>query len=237
MSEKKPHEWDDTPPRYNAKNQLLCNAKSKRTGQTCKAIAVKGKLKCKNHGGKTPSGPAHGAFKHGHHSTKYLPQRMLEKFGEEVSDPELMAYRNDVAIFNARANELLESGESNLLWESAGQTFDALDEAIKVKNADAINEKLEELGNLLRRGRADSARWQEYYKVKDIAGRAKEREFRRLAQMEATISVEHFLAVMGMIANAAAQTITDKDSLKRFTAEIDAIWMGGNPKSRTSSDH
>ena len=46
-----------------------CSAKSKRTGVQCRAPAIKGKTKCKTHGGKstgprTPEGKAHIAAAH-----------------------------------------------------------------------------------------------------------------------------------------------------------------------------
>lgn len=52
---------------------LQCNAKSKRTGLTCRAVAIRGKTKCRHHGGystgpKTPEGRkrcAQAKTKHG----------------------------------------------------------------------------------------------------------------------------------------------------------------------------
>ena len=44
-----------------------CTAKSKRSGVTCRAPAVKGKHVCRMHGAKAgaPSGSAHGRYVHG----------------------------------------------------------------------------------------------------------------------------------------------------------------------------
>ena len=44
-----------------------CTAKSKRSGVTCRAPAVKGKRVCRMHGAKAgaPRGPAHGRYVHG----------------------------------------------------------------------------------------------------------------------------------------------------------------------------
>jgi hypothetical protein len=47
-----------------------CTAKSKRTGERCKAPAVRGWKVCRFHGarGGAPKGKANGAWKHGHYS-------------------------------------------------------------------------------------------------------------------------------------------------------------------------
>ena len=45
-----------------------CKAKSKRTGQRCRARAVRGMQVCYHHGGKSRRGLSHPNFKHGYYS-------------------------------------------------------------------------------------------------------------------------------------------------------------------------
>ena len=58
-----------------------CTAKFKRTGQRCKAPAVRGWNVCRFHGarGGAPKGKANGAWKHGHYSEAAKAERLLVK--------------------------------------------------------------------------------------------------------------------------------------------------------------
>lgn len=54
-----------------------CRAMSKRSGQPCKAPAMRGKAVCRCHGGKggAPKGKANGAWRHGHYAGDALTVR------------------------------------------------------------------------------------------------------------------------------------------------------------------
>jgi hypothetical protein len=58
-----------------------CTAKSKRTGERCKAPAVRGWNVCRFHGarGGAPKGKANGAWKHGHYSEAAKAERLIVK--------------------------------------------------------------------------------------------------------------------------------------------------------------
>jgi hypothetical protein len=68
-------------PEYPFQKASRCTAKSKRTGQRCKAPAVKGWNVCRFHGarGGAPEGEANGAWKHGHYSKAAKAERLLVK--------------------------------------------------------------------------------------------------------------------------------------------------------------
>jgi hypothetical protein len=54
-----------------------CSAKSKRSGQPCKAPAMRSKHVCRCHGamGGAPKGQANGAWRHGHYAGDAVAQR------------------------------------------------------------------------------------------------------------------------------------------------------------------
>jgi hypothetical protein len=68
-------------PEYAFQKAPRCTAKSKRTGERCKAPAVKGWNVCRFHGarGGAPEGEANGAWKHGHYSKAAKTERSLLK--------------------------------------------------------------------------------------------------------------------------------------------------------------
>ncbi len=56
-----------------------CEARSKRSGQTCRCPAIQGKTKCRMHGGKGSGAPIgnQNAWKHGDASTAVLEERRM----------------------------------------------------------------------------------------------------------------------------------------------------------------
>src|SRR3979490_713724 len=66
---------------YSFQKAPRCTAKSKRTGERCKAPAVRGWKVCRFHGarGGAPKGKANGAWKHGHYSEAAKGERLVVK--------------------------------------------------------------------------------------------------------------------------------------------------------------
>jgi len=91
----------------------------KKDGKPCKNYVVKGRTRCKHHGGKThPGGPGHPTYKHGK-TSKFLPGKLGEKFLEAYNDPELLSHRKYAAMFDVRVRQLCErlyTGEAGHLW-------------------------------------------------------------------------------------------------------------------------
>jgi len=181
---------------------------------------MRGKTKCRSHGGATPSGPAAGRYKHGRYS-KFLPSRLVTKFKDAMDDPELTQYRHSIALLTARLYELLEEGESELLWSKTQEAFRELEAAIPAENQASIRASLNALHGLIKRGRADSLRWREVYDVVERAGRMKEREHKRVAQLEQMISVEQFFEFINVVLLILTKNVQDKEALRTIVREID----------------
>ena len=82
-----------------------CTAKAKRTGKRCRANAIRGKDKCRVHGGMTP-------VKHGFYS-KYKSQRCTTRIEELLEDPDLLDMRRPIAVLEALTSQLLEKLEKS----------------------------------------------------------------------------------------------------------------------------
>src|SRR5437667_9187740 len=101
----------------------LCGAKT-RKGPPCANPAMENG-RCRMHRGKAVKGIAHPNFKTGKYS-KYLPERMLARYQEAQSDPNLIELRGEVALtdtFLADQLSKLDRGESGELWERLQDAF------------------------------------------------------------------------------------------------------------------
>jgi len=217
-------------PRYRD-GTLLCNAKN----NTCGAFAMSGGLKCYNHGGATPRGPAAGRYA-GKGRSAYVPTRITDKFLEAMEDPDLCEYRADVALYEARLRELGEGIDSRLLWTYVSEAFGALQAGIKADNQAQVGEALTQMHSLINRGSADALRWREIYDVLERQGRAKEREHKRMVALQQMISLEQFLVYIGMIVDVLANKISDRQLLREVTTGINQLWAGDH-RAETPSSH
>lgn len=208
----------------------------KTNGEPCTRWALVGREHCPKHGGKTPIGAQHWNYQ-GKGRSKHVPTYLSDLHAEAEADDKLMEYRQDAVLLEARLRGLLKSGESQQLWGAAQEAFgDYKKAALKARYAekgsveqqqagDQMAEALGALESLISRGMADSLRWREIYGTLEQIGKTKEREHRRLVQAEAMISAEQFMTMLGQIALAAKQHISNQDEFKAFTNTINRFGL------------
>lgn len=199
-----------------------CTAKSKRTGQRCGAQAVRGRNVCYHHGGATPRGPDNANWKHGRNRRhKVLPPRMVEAYEASLKDPELLSLREEISLVDARITDLLkriDTGESGRLW---GLLSDAYDKLREHRNDPAKGAYwLNEIGALIHRGVGDYAAWGELSNKLEQRRRLVESESKRMKDMQAMISAEETMALMGEIYVILQTHITDSVILDRIGRDI-----------------
>lgn len=200
---------------------MKCKGK-KRDGAACKKDAAGGREFCLAHHKNRPMGQDHWNYKNGSRS-KYIPARLAEKYAESLADPDLLQFKHDAALLQTRLHELLESGESELLWSKAQGAFRDLRQALAAGDTAGISASLAALDSLINRGMADALRWADIYRVVEQAGKTKEREHKRLVQMELVSTNEQVLAMLGIIADAARRSITRKEDFIEFAKVLDSF--------------
>jgi hypothetical protein len=149
---------------------------------------------------------------------------MAEKYRADLTDPELLELRSDVALLSARLKTLLEACESLPLLEQAAIALADVETAIKKQDGARLIASMGMLKNLLQRGVADFQRWREIYELIEGMGRTKEREHRRLVAMQQMMSAEQFGAFLVVITEAAKRTIQNKQDLAAFADELSRLW-------------
>jgi hypothetical protein len=202
-----------------------CNAISKRTQQPCRAYAVTGREKCYHHGGKSLRGLASPTLRHGRYA-KDLPTRLLGKYREALEDQNLLALRDEIALIESRVRDLIQrvdTGESSHLWKSLQKTWQDLSAARQHGDGQAMAEALNEMGQLIARGMADYAAWEDVGRQLDRKQRLVDSERRRLVEMQQMMTVEQAMLFMGALLDAIHQTITDRDLLSALEVKFRRI--------------
>lgn len=205
-----------------------CGAKT-RNGGTCKSKPMPNG-RCRMHGGATPSGPALPQFKTGRYS-KYVPERLLERYQQSVDDPELLNMRQDIALLDARLADLLQrvdTGEAQKLWEEARK---AGDEAMRYMNNEdygGVVLALAKLDRAIGEGLADYDAWNEVQALLDQRRKLVEAEQKRLVAMQQMISTEQAMTFATALIEAVRRNVTDRAALTAIQAEFVRLVTAGN---------
>lgn len=201
-----------------------CNARN-RFGLHCANAPMTGKTRCYSHGGKSLAGPLAPSYKHGRYS-RYMKLRLAERYLETAKDPELLSLREDVALVTERIEQLLErvqSGESGAAWRLLKRHWADFRRFRTAGNVAKMQEMLELLAEPLEQGIADHAAWEELGLQLDRRARLAEQEQRRLEKMQATLTVEEAMGLLGTVLDVLKRHVTDQATLDAIGADLEQL--------------
>lgn len=197
-----------------------CGAKT-RIGGRCKKPPMENG-RCRLHGGATPSGLASPQYKHGRWS-KAMPARLLERYQMSADDPDLLALRHEIALLDARLEDLLkrvDTGESGAIWKLLRDTFTELQTA-KTKG-DLTLEAIQfaTLSELITRGTNDSMAWVDVLSIVEQRRKLVESEQKRLVAGKMMLQADEALAFVGALTEAIKKHVTDRNTLSAIGNEF-----------------
>jgi hypothetical protein len=192
-----------------SRGQLICNA-HKRDGARCGQVAIKGKTKCRMHGGRSLSGRASPRFVTGKYS-KVLPARLVATYHEAKQSPRLLSLADDIAAADARLVDLfqrVDSGESGALWQTLGSTLDAFNAALAANELPAMHRHLATLRQLITQGTDDYQAWDEIQKLWDTRCKLTQTETKTLITMQQMVTTEQLMVFMGVVTDTIQRAVT-----------------------------
>lgn len=180
--------------------------------------------RCWMHNGAAARGPLASQWKHGRRS-KY--QLLLgEKFLATLDDPELLSLQTDVALVTERINGLLErvsSGESGSAWKQLQRSWREFRRHRSTGNVVKMQEALEQLAEPLEQGIADHAAWEELGLQLDRRARLADQEQKRLEKLQATLTIEEALGLLGTVLDVLKRHVADPDVLAAIGADLEQL--------------
>jgi hypothetical protein len=197
-----------------------CGAKT-RSGEPCKnAPMLNGR--CRMHGGMTPRGPAHGAFKHGRHS-KFLPARLADRYQEAMDDDALLELRSEIALLDVRISEVvqrIDTGESGRLWEELKDALRTFIAELTKRNADRMREPLQRMEHLIEHGTEDKVVWDELGRLLEQRRKLVESERKRMVEMHQMLTTEEAMTLLAAVVDSLRRHVVDRKVLAAVSADL-----------------
>jgi hypothetical protein len=201
-----------------------CLARTKRTSQPCQAKAM-ANGRCRLHGGKSLRGLASPRWTSGRHS-QALPAGLQDAYERALADPDLLALRSELALVDVRIDDLLQGlgrGESTDLWERLGAALEPLETAQREGDAATACAALGELLDVVHEGTAVGATWAAIFDALERRRRLAETERRRVEALQATLTAEEALALIGAVAASVKAHVTDRAALQAVSNDVERL--------------
>ena len=200
--------------------------------------------KCRLHGGLSLSGIASPSLKSGRYS-KNLPTRLMEKYDAARKDGDLLALRDDLALLDARLEDVLakvDTGESGETWKallSAVHEFDSAERALEscdseVKRANWKHDREEAMRTIIvlcQAGMSDYAAWSEVKSLLESRRKISETEQKRLVAMQQMITNDQLAVLQANILASIKRHVTDPIALRGLAAEFSRFVLAGDGAS------
>lgn len=149
-----------------------------------------------------------------------LNRARQEQFQAAIEDDKLMTLRNEVALIDLYIGESLEEiGEATAaaLFKDLRQLWVKLKRA---RDADAFNEILEEMGEIIHSGKGIADTWAGILGAIDKKAAAIKAENNRLESMKQMIPVDQAMALMGAVVRVVTENVTDMRLRKKIREEL-----------------
>lgn len=174
------------------------------------------------HGGNSKGGIESATLKTGRYS-RYLPEKLLERYHESQTDRELLALREEVSLLDSRLADLItriDTGESGALWGKAKALMTQYDEALMMGDTAMMQAKIQAIRALIDRGIGDYAVWAEIREIIDDRRKLVESERKRLIDMQQMIRAEDATLLVMRIIDIIKTNVTVKTDRARVTKEL-----------------
>jgi len=203
----------------------ICGARKRKSNDICRSTVIMRNGRCRIHGGATPVGAMSKNFKTGKYS-KDAPTRLLAAYEGARQDPQLLENREEIALIDARIQDLLrrvDTGESRLAWAKAQKALATYDAAMKRSEGTEAAAAFDTLRDIIRHGVGDTAAWNDLNAQIALRMKLAESERRRLVELSQTITVEQALLLIGQLSGIINTEVKDPKERAAIARQFRAI--------------
>lgn len=168
---------------------------------------------------------AHPSTQSGRYS-KDLPTRLLARYQAALTDPDLVAVREELAILTARIADLLsriDTSEAGEHWRGIRAALAAFRRAQRRDDAPAAAAALREMERLTDLALADYEVWSELLDAIEARRKLADTERRRLESMQQMITTERAMLLVAALVDAVRRHVEDRGVLDAIGRELERL--------------
>ena len=207
---------------------VICGAKT-RSAKPCPNAPMKGKRRCRMHGGATPCGAASANFKHGRYS-KVISGDLLEHYHDALRDRELLSLREAIALADGQKRELLakqKAGEAGGVWQRLKAAKIARDKARLITDESERRAKIAAavslMDSIIDEGATDRERYSEIASIDERIRKLIAQEQKRLIAMQQMVTIEQMTAIIHAMIALTNRYVADRQARAQMADELSAL--------------
>lgn len=207
------------------KPELRCTAKSKRSGEQCKAYRMKGSTKCKYHGGKSKKGMEASNIKTGRYS-KYLPKKLLSLYQETLQSETLLDLKGELELIETRISDILsglDAQESQIIWKNLQEAMKEYKSAKKKGDIVGATAALEQIDTLIFRGKNEYDKWNGLLQAIESKRRILDSQYKAQMALGTMISAEQVMLLVNTILSVINKNVTDESAKLTIINDIEHL--------------
>lgn len=202
-----------------------CGAK-KRNGEPCPMPPVKGRTRCRMHGGASPVGIDHPSFKGGKYS-KGLPVKMLQAYTDSGDDRELVGLREELRLLDVRLQELvarLGTEPDKPSQAHIRATLEALQAVDPRVDHPAYLAALAMHAGALEHAQAGNGVWLDIQACMKLRRQLVDSEAKRLQRLHQMIEAKKVVSLLAAVVNIIQTEVTDPATLRRIHGSLQRLY-------------
>jgi hypothetical protein len=202
-----------------------CGARTKHDGTPCERSPVRGRTRCRLHGGRTLVGTASPTYRNGRYSI-YIPERLRERYEAAESDQELLSLKSELALTDARLMDLLarvNTGESGQLWADLRRAHREFTGARRGQDVPKMNVALARMEQLIESATDDHQAWAAIGGLIEQRRRLAESESKRLVALEQMLTAEQAMTLAHRVIDIVTRHVTDRQVLSAIVVEMKSL--------------
>lgn len=214
----------------NEKGSQICSAFRANGTTICTSTAVMGNGRCSRHGGKAIAGPAHYKFRTGRYS-RQMPTRLLERYQEGLADETLTDFNDDLAVIDARLDDLfsqMDEGGGKEIFAEIKDAYKSFKYANQDGDPQAMREALRRLDDAISRGSGESFLWTEVRNLQEQRRKIILAQAKHMQLTNQTVAVAKVNLLVSALLDSVRGRVNDPNVLNEINSDFLRIMNAGS---------
>ena len=185
---------------------------------------------CRYHGAGKIGGPAGGGQITTGRYASVLPRELGRRYVRGLQDPELLALRDEIALLDGRATELLEQLPGDVeagSWRLVAQGMNQVRLGMETGTPRMLTDGFALIERAVEEGIKRSRLWGDLLTIWDARRKLVEAERRRIVEAEQVLTAQEAMVLLAQIQQVIVEVVSDRKTRSAIAAGLKGIAAQG----------